>query len=225
MLSAFPNQARAQTLDDALTFLFTNRSVLTNDFVRDQQAALGTRDAVAQMLVTELATLPISPSAGGFTYRLNPELGVPMRSSASFGPFFAERSLTVGARRLSFSLGYQQAVFTRLDDHDVRDGTLVSISSQLRSESTPFDVETVSLSIRNDTSVFSTTVGVTDRLDLALAVPMVRLTLNGERVDTYRGTQNTQAVASAVTSGLGDTQFRAEIQRRARRTGGIFRRY
>src|SRR5262245_43687552 len=102
MISVFaslgaPEVAEAQqSISDVLSFLVTNRSIATDDFVRDDAAADATRDAIAGFLQLELATLPISSSAGGFTYRLNPDLGTVMRSSDSFGPFFTERSLTAG---------------------------------------------------------------------------------------------------------------------------------
>jgi hypothetical protein len=213
--------ASAQSMQDALSFLVTNRSVQTGDFVRDQQAALATRDAISQRLVAELGTLPTSPSAGGFSYRLDPSIGVPTRSSTSFGPFFSERSLTAGRRTLSFSVSYQQAVFTRIDDHDLRDGTLVSTASQLAGEATPFDVETMSLSIRSDTTLFSSNIGLTDRLDVALALPMVRISLHGDRVDSYRGRSFTQATASASTSGPGDVLVRGKYNVLRTTRGGL----
>lgn len=213
--------AHAQTMQDALSFLVTNRSVQTGDFVRDQQAALSTRDAIAKLLVAELGSLPTSPSAGGFSYRLDPSLGVATRSSASFGPFFSERSLTAGARTVSFSVSYQQAVFTRIDNRDLRDGTLVSTASQLTGEASPFDVETMSLSIRSDTTLFSSNIGLTDRFDVAVALPMVRLSLSGDRVDNYRGQSFTQASASASTSGPGDVLVRGKYNFLRADRGGI----
>src|SRR5262249_960946 len=80
-----PQPVSAQTLNDVLSFLLTNRSIATDDFVRDEAAASATRDAISSYLVTELATLPVSSSSGGFTYRLEPTLGTTLRSSDSFG--------------------------------------------------------------------------------------------------------------------------------------------
>ena len=76
-----------QTISDVLSFLVTNRTIPTDDFVRDEQAALATRDTISKLLVLELATLP-SSSGGGFTYRLDPALGTVIRASDSFGPLF-----------------------------------------------------------------------------------------------------------------------------------------
>lgn len=79
--------AAQQSISDVLSFLMTNRSIPTDDFIRDEAAAAVTRDTIAGFLLIELATLPISASAGGLTYRLNPSLGTVIRSSDSFGPF------------------------------------------------------------------------------------------------------------------------------------------
>lgn len=207
---ASPRPADAQTISDVLSFLLTNRSVSTGDFVQDVQAAAATRDTISRFLVTELGTLPISSSAGGFVYRLNPELGVSVRQSDSFGPFFAERSLTTGARGLSFALSYQHAAFDTIDGRKLRDGSLVAVAARLGADPTPFDVETLTLRLRTDTVTLLTNYGATDRLDVGVAMPLVRLTLSGTRIDTYRGTALTQAVASGTTTGPGDLIARAK---------------
>ena len=202
--------ASQQTISEVLSFLVTNRSIPTDDFVRDEQAAAATRDAISGFLLAELATLPISTSAGGFTYRLNTALGTVMRSSDSFGPFFTERSLTAGAGRLSFGVSYESSIFANVDGRDLRDGTLVSTASTLRGAAEPFDVETVSLRIRTDTITASGTIGLADRLDVSAAIPLVRLTLSGQRIDTYRGREFIQATGSATASGIGDAVIRAK---------------
>ena len=207
--------ASAQTLDDVLTFLLTNRSIPTDDFLRDEQAAAATAGAISTFLVTELGTLPISTSAGGFTYRLDPTLGASVRSSDSFGPFFTERSLTAGTHQVAFGLGVSAASFQKIDGRALRDGTLVAIASKLHNETQFFDVETLTLRMHTDTVTLSTNVGVTDRLDLGAALPLVRIALDGQRVDTYRGRQSTQATASGNASGPGDLDPAREIQRAA----------
>jgi hypothetical protein len=202
--------AGQQSISEVLSFLVTNRSIPTDDFIRDEQAAAATRDTISSLLLSELAALPISSSAGGFTYRLNPALGAVVRSTDSFGPFFTERSLTVGERRSSFNVSYQRASFVNVDGRDLRNGTLVSTASTLRGAAQPFDVETMSLRIQTDTMTLSGNIGVTDRLDLSAAVPLVKLTLSGQRIDTYRGRALIQATGTATASGLSDIVVRAK---------------
>ena len=211
LLSSAAGPAAAQeSVTDVLTFLLTNRSIPTGDFVRDERAALETSDILVRFLALELATIPVSSSSGGFTYRLDPALGTAVRSSDSFGPFFAERSLTAGRHQASVAIGHRRTTFADIDGRSLRDGTLVSTASVLRGNSAPFDIETVALRIRTDTTTFTGNYGVTDRLDIGGAIPFARVSLQGQRVDTYRGRAIVQATGSATASGVGDVILRAK---------------
>ena len=207
-LAAARSAHAQQSISDVLTFLVTNQSIPTDDFVRDEQAAIATRNTISNLLVLELATLP-STSTAGFTYRMDPSLGTVIRASDSFGPLFTERSLMPGWGHASFGLSYRSTVFDNIDGRDLRNGTLVSTASILRGETTPFDVETVSLRIRTDAMTFTGSYGVTDRIAISAGIPFVRVSLQGQRVDTYRGRRLLQAAGSATASGVGDAVVRA----------------
>jgi hypothetical protein len=212
----YPSIAAAQstqkkTLGSTLSFLLTNRSIPTDDFVQDEQVAAATRDTISDSLLTGLSTVPIGSSAGGFTYRVEQGLGgIPQRSSATFGSFFTERSLTVGKYRGSLGVTLQHSAFDTLDGQSLTDGTLVATASSLSSESAPFDVETLTLNMTLDSLTLTSTFGLTDRVDIGVALPLLRLSLEGERMDTYRGRRLLQASASATASGLGDVALRVK---------------
>ena len=184
-----------QTITDVLSFLMTNRSIATSH-------------TIANLFVLELASVP-SSSAAGFTYRLDPALGTPIRTSESFGPIFTQRSLLAGQNHASFGVSYRSTNFTNIDGRSLRDGTLLSTASILRSDAAPFDVETVSLRIRTDTMTITGSYGITDRLDISAGIPFVHLSLQGERVDTYRGRRLVQARGTASASGFGDVVVRS----------------
>lgn len=217
----FPTVASAQPLVDVLSFLMTNRSVPTGDFTRDERAAAATSDAMAALLTSELGVVPLSASAGGFTYRLDPELGTSVRTSESFGPLFTERALTIGQRHAAIGLSYQWTSYTELDGRSLHDGSLVATAAKLQSEAAPFDVETVSLRVRTSATTLIGTVGLTNRLDIRAALPLVRVTLSGSRVDNYRGTELLQAEASGSAVGIGDIMLRAKYQLKAEGASGI----
>jgi hypothetical protein len=208
VLTASASNARAQQMTDVLAFLLTNRSVPTDDFSRDTAAADTTRRTVAGLLQIEIGALPLASSASGFTYRLNRSTGTAERSSESFGPFFVNRSLTLGRRQVAVSVAYRDMSYDKLDGRSLRDGTLVATASQLRVDRSFFDVETLALRLRSRSTAFSTNVGLTDAIDIGITVPYIELTLSGERVDTYRGARAVQATASASASGIGDTVVR-----------------
>ena len=205
------SDARAQSVNDTLSFLLTNRSIPTADPARDEAAALSARDTISRLLLLELATVPTVSSSTGFIYQMDRDLGgTVVRSSESFGPTFVERSLTVGTIKPAFGVSFQETRFRKIDGRSLTDGTLVATGSRLAGQATPFDVETLSLRLRTRTLTLSTNVGVTDRLDVSASLPIVRLTLSGERIDTLRGTSELQATAAVDASGVGDLIVRAK---------------
>jgi hypothetical protein len=205
--------ARAQQpVEEVLSFLLTNQAVATGDFVKDAQSAAVTRDTISRLLLIELTTLPLTSSSAGFTYRFNPVLGTAERASNSFAPFFAERSLTAGSMQMSFGLTFQAASYKSLDGHDLRDGSFVTTANQFRDEAQPFDVEVLTLALESRTATLYGNLGLTDRLDVGLALPMVSLSLEGSRVNRYRGSRFLQADAVATTQGLADLAVRSKVR-------------
>jgi hypothetical protein len=204
--------AAQQPVEDVLSFLLTNQAVATGDFVKDAQSAAVTRDTISRLLLIELTTLPLTSSSAGFTYRFNPVLGTVERASNSFAPFFAERSLTAGSMQMSFGLAFQAASYKSLDGHDLRNGSFVTTANQFRDESTPFDVEVLTLELESRTATLYGNLGLTDRLDVGLALPLVSLSLEGSRVNTYRGSRFLQADAVATTQGLADLAVRSKVR-------------
>ena len=202
----------AQTVQEILAFLVTNQGVQTSDFDKDREAAEATRATLSRALLASVATQPVGSSSGGFTYRFNPDLGTAERASENFGPFFVERALTAGAGQASFGFTFQYANFQSLDGNDLRNGEFVTVANQFTDEQRPFDVENLTLDIRTRTATFFGNVGVTDRLDVGVAVPLVRLDISGTRLNTYRGTTALLAKASATTTGFGDIAVRPKIR-------------
>jgi hypothetical protein len=210
-----------ESVSDVLSFLVTNQNVITDDFVKDQQAAIATRDTIYRFLQVELATLPISSSTGGFIYRFNPALGTAERASDTFGPFYLERVLTSGRGQTSIGFTYRHARFDRLDGRELRDGTLVTTANRLANESTPFDVERLTLRVEAGTFTLFGSYGITDRLDIGAAVPIVDLSLSGERLNVYRGSVFQQAIGSASVTGVADVAIRAKYSVVQRRGAGV----
>ena len=203
-------RADAQTVSDVLTFLVTNQSVSTGAPERDLVAAQSTSQTISRALLANLATLPVATSSSGFVYRLNPELGTVERTTQTFGPFFVERAQTAGRHQASFGLSFQQLHFSSLDGHDLRNGTLVTTANQFVDEASPFDTDHLMLNIDARIATLYGNVGVTNRLEVGFAVPMVDLTLDGSRSENYRGRTLTQASATARAVGLADVVVRGK---------------
>ena len=220
MGTAIPAFAQT-TPSDIISFLVTNQFVRTGFPDKDQAAAAATRDTIARALLVNLASAPIATSSSGFVYRLDPELGTMTRVSESFGTFFVERAATGGRGRLSLGASATTASYDQLDGLHLRDGTLVTTGNQFTDEAAPFEIEALTLRIRTSTLTMFGSYGVTDRLEIGGAVPLVRLPLEGSRTDVYRGETFVQASGSADASGIADVAIRAKYALVNRREGAF----
>ena len=203
---------RAQSVSDVLTFLVTNQSVQTGNVARDRNAAQTTADTIGRALLANLSTLPAPSTSGAFVYRLNPELGTVERVTQTFGPSFVERAQTVGRNQVSLGMAFQYLRFDSLDGMNLRDGSLVTTANKFVNESAPFDAEHLTLNIDANVATIYGTVGLTNRLDVSVLVPMVSLQVSGSRLDTYRGQTFLEATASSHAVGLADLIVRSKYE-------------
>jgi len=219
-LTAVPVCAQ-DTVRDVVTFLLTNQAVATADFERDRAAADAVADTITRALLVNLTSVPIETSSSGFLYRLNSTLGTIERATPSFGAVFVERALTPGNGRASVGVSATTTSFDRLDGESIRDGTLVTVANKFRDELAPFDTESLSLQLRTSRMTFFGSVGIGDRFEVGAAVPFVRLTMQGDRVNNYRGSSVVQARATATASGLADIAVRAKYTVFSAQSGGV----
>lgn len=202
--------AAQQTVTDIVDFLVTNQAVQTGDFERDRAAADAARAAITRALLVDLTSVPLASSTSGFLYRMNPQLGTMERATESFGAFFVERALTGGAGRASFGVSASTSTFDRLGDLQLRDGSLVTVANQFRDETAPYNTEALTLEVRSSTLTAFGSIGLTDRFEIGAALPFVQLTIDGQRLNVYRGTPTIQAAGEASASGIGDAALRAK---------------
>ncbi len=222
LLALLSSYAQAQTtVTEIVAFLVTNRDIPTGDFERDRAAAEVARDTITRALLVNLTSTPIASSSSGFLYRLNPELGTVERATESFGGFFIERALTPGHGRMSFGLSGSSSGFDQLDGRNLRDGTFLTTANRFTDEAAPFDTESLALRVRTSTLTAFASVGISDRFEIGGALPFVRLTLEGERVNVYYDQSFLQAGASATASGVADAAIRAKYRLVSTRSGGV----
>jgi hypothetical protein len=221
LLATAPTARAQQTVTDIVGFLMLNTAVPTADFERDQAAADAARQTIVNALLVNLGSVPLSTSSGGFLYRFNEQLGTAERAADTFGPFFVERALTPGKGHPSLGMSASTSSFRQLAGENLQDGTLVTIANRFRDEPAPFDTESLTVRIRSSTMTLFGSVPLSDRFEVGVAVPLVRLSLDGERINMYRGTRLAQARASAVASGIGDLALRGKYLLFNRGTGGV----
>jgi len=217
---------------------------------------LQTPEQFNQQIVTLLATFPFGSSSGGFVYTYDPSLGTFSRSSESFGPLFAERALTIGREHGSLGVAYQRSTYDTFEGKNLRqreinfyiqhtdccgkvqngvqvgDGTLLNPAFE-----GDLIEAALALDLTTSTVVFSAAYGLTDRIDIGVAVPFVSVDVKAsirariERLATaanpglhvFQGDnpdERTFAVAGRA-AGLGDVMVRAKYTFITRRGGGL----
>jgi hypothetical protein len=131
-------------------------------------------------LAGQLAALPLPSPASGFTYEFDSSLGVFSRSTQSFGPILAERAETIGKKKFTFGLSFQYFSFDKLEGLDLSDIETVFTHDNFQAGGGRADVVTTVNNIESTVSQFTLffTYGLADRLDLSLAVPVVRTELS-----------------------------------------------
>ena len=166
-----------------------------------------------KLMVVQLSTFPIGSSSGGFSYAFDPTLGTFRRASSSFGPLFAERAATIGRGRFSAGFNYQHSSYDRfegsaLDNGEIKfylrhqeccttgsgpavppffgvdehpDGTLLNpfFEGDLIEAALSLDVKTDMVAIFGN-------YGLTDRWDVGVAVPFVRVDMDASVLATIQ---------------------------------------
>jgi outer membrane putative beta-barrel porin/alpha-amylase len=204
--------------------------------------------ALIRQANSQLATFPLGSSSGGFAYQFNPELGTFTRSSDSFGALLTERALTLGRGQFSYGTVYQHTSYDKFEGLSLKDNDIVfyyphndccpgqtqfGVPGGDRSLLNPaFEGDVlrneVAIDLRTDTFAFFATAGVTNALDIGVAVPIVRVALDAavhreilrlstetnplvHSFDNEGGAVQT-STASGTAIGVGDVLLRTKYQ-------------
>jgi len=174
-------------------------SPLTNEV---NNPVIGIVQGFNTQMATQFSTFPLGSSSGGMTYVFDESVGTFTRGSASFGPLFAERALTIGRRKVNAGFTYQHTSYDTFEGQPLDDGSikfylthqdcchfpdpttftdLVEIPDGSRFNP-PFEGDLIeaALSVRasTDTMAAFANYGVSDRWDIGLAVPLVSVNLD-----------------------------------------------
>ncbi len=196
-----------------------------------------------QAIVSQITTLPIGSSSGGFSYGLDASLGIFSRTTGSFGPAFAERALTIGRKRFSFGTNFQHSGFDTFEGKDLDDGSIKFYLTHKPESGAFFEgdvIETaLDLRLNTDTVAFFGVYGVTDRLDVGAVVPIVSVKMDASidatvlrlatgstgptsAIHTFpNGEEQETNAKSGSAQGIGDVLIRAKYRFLDRPGGGL----
>src|SRR5580704_3360299 len=158
-------------------------------FIGSAQETLN--QGVGTAIATQLAILPIISPASGFTFSYDSAAGVFTRSTTSFGPIYTERAETIGRGKVSFGLSYQRFRFGTLDGinlHNVPAVFTHITGTGPGGADEPYEADVIktsnNLDLNMDQTMFYATVGVTNHLDISVAMPMVSVRFGATSNDT-----------------------------------------
>ena len=174
---------------------------------------------------SQLTTFPLPSSSGGFAFTTDPATGEVSLRSATFGPVFSERALTIGKGRFDFGLAFQPVKFDSFETAELTGGNIKFFlehnnccppgnnapslpTGEGPSQFTPpFERDLlrsqISLDIETNTTVFYANYGVTDRLDVGAAIPVVHVEFGGSVTSTIERTATSGQPAIHSFDGVG----------------------
>jgi hypothetical protein len=225
-----------------------NIQVHGTHFIPSAAAGNGTIiDFITTAISGNVADFPFSAASGGTTFRF--EAGAPVATSISAGPIFAERAPTLGRGRAYVAFTYNTFRYTTLRGVNLKDlhltfthenvtgaacDSIVGTSCDpmgvptLENDIMPF---TLSMDLNVSLASFVLTYGLTDHIDIGVALPVVSTSFQGHSLAQiipfggptaahfFAGTP-TNPVLSATrfvdgsATGLGDVAVRLKVNLR-----------
>ncbi len=238
-LFSFGECGRPLCLDNSVNATNGHGDHFLPDVIANNGAILGfLTDAIA----ASAANLPLSATASGVTYRFVG--GLPVRTSTSLGPIFGERAQTLGRGRFVVGANMSGLNFTSLRgvplnqvilnfSHD--DVPPAGLGQPLR-ENDVLQVK-LDLSVNLLVTTFFTTWGVSDHVDIGLAVPIVHTGLTGRSTgqffpfgiptshffagDSAHPVLSASAATFGFATGLGDMALRTKWSIRSTENSGV----
>jgi hypothetical protein len=138
--------------------------------------------ALMSVVQRQATTFPIGSSLGGFSYTFDPQLGLPVRRTQSFGPMFADRPQSGGLHKFSVELAAQRTNWRALGGVDLRSG-LVNIRTYPASVTSSGDPEaeyaTTRITFQMDRAVMGLNYGLTSRIDIGVLLTALQATVDG----------------------------------------------
>ena len=254
---AAPSHAQAQRLRDRIGQLFLLGDPATSSSAGGVHrhgelvltpsvsgaAAIG---FLGSTMANAVANIPIGATTSGETFRF--EGGIPVSTATSAGPIFAERGQTLGRGRMLAGVNRSSFRFTSLRGKPMSDIGLVFLHENVDYQGCAADNNgqscaqygvpgyendltrfSLDLDLAVDVTTVYTTIGLTDRIDFGVVIPMQQVSFHGTNsaqleihgdgpaTHYFGGTPTNPVLHATSTSrgrafGLGDMAARLKIR-------------
>ena len=132
----------------------------------------------------ELSTLPLGSSGSGISFTFDQALKIPVSSEDSLGPILTDRAATIGRHRVNLGVAYQYFGFSAIDGIDLKrlPAVLGHAQFEINGSKPDFENDYIVTSNKLDVSLHQVVLygvlGITDRLEASVAVPIESVHLN-----------------------------------------------
>ena len=154
--------------------------------------------ALNTAIATQLTLLPLASPASGFTYQFDGSTGVYTRSAETFGPVLTERAETIGRHKFYVGASMQRFRFDKLDGIPLHNVPVVFSHQEntFRGAPEPFEQQFIStdnsLDLKINQFTFFANYGLTDHVDVSIAVPILEVGFNAASYASINRIQNTE---------------------------------
>jgi hypothetical protein len=163
---------------------------------------------IVSALGAQMTLVPLASPASGIVFKINPDIGK-VTTAGTFGPVLTERGESIGKGKVLLAITYQRFDFSSMDGIDLNNipvvfnicntsGTCVQNGSSTK------------INLRVNQFAFFSTVGITKRFEVSVAVPIsnVRISATGQATGpVVTGQPLTQF---RWADGIGDVAARAK---------------
>lgn len=179
---------------------------------------------------SEVSQLPLASPASGIIFTIDPTLHVPVPSDQSFGPILTQRASTIGRHKWYIATTYQYFLLEDIDGHGLKNLPVVfTLNSNGNSNPKVPDTITVGndrIDLKIHQFVWYTTFGLTDRIDVSINVPFLRVDMRDTvnetltNTNTASGGLTTPNSSAQEATGIGDVVFAIKDNMWRMRNGG-----
>jgi hypothetical protein len=165
-----------------------------------------TFSALDTAIATQIALLPVISPASGFTYEFDKSTGVYKRSTETLGPLMTERAETIGRHKLHIGAAFQRFRFGQLDGQPLHNWPAVfthQVGTGPNGAAEPYETQFIttknSLDLKVNQFTIYGTFGLTNHVDVSVAVPFLQIGLNAASYATINRTVDTEP---AIVNGV-----------------------
>lgn len=171
----------------------------------------------------EVSQIPLASPASGIIYANNPTTQLPERLNQSFGPILTQRAQTIGRHNFYFATTYQYFLLQDIDGLTLKNlPSVIYLNSPSNSTSGPPDVAGIAnnyLQLKVHQFVGYFTYGLSSRIDVSVAVPLLRVDLRDTFAESFAVSSTSSSPQPAPTSGtrageatgVGDVVFASKV--------------